>query len=131
VFAPFTQAASSTMRRFGGSGLGLSISKRLVELIGGRIWIEGQIDKGGNFAFAVPFEIWLDADRPGSGPAAADHEEPLPALNMLMAEGSANNCAIALAYLQDPPYRIEVAQTSAVVCKMFTSGHDDLVLTAR
>ena len=48
-----------------------------------------------------------------------------------MVEGSADNCAIALACLQETPYRIEVAQTSAVARKMFTSSYDDLMLIDR
>jgi light-regulated signal transduction histidine kinase (bacteriophytochrome) len=73
VFERFTQADSSTTRRFRGSGLGLTISKRLVELMDGRIWVESEIGEGSVFAFAVPFEIWATANRPavalvGTGP---------------------------------------------------------------
>lgn len=56
VFKRFTEADSSTTRRFGGSGLGLTISKSLVELMGGRIWVESKVQHGSTFSFAVPLE---------------------------------------------------------------------------
>ncbi len=131
VFERFTQADSSTTRRFGGSGLGLTISKRLVELMGGRIWVESEVDKGSLFAFAVPFEVWAAGNRPAAAPVGAGPAANLPPLRILMAEDSPDNCTIALAYLEDTPYRVDVAENGAIACSMFTQGHYDLVLMDR
>ena len=53
LFDAFEQAESGTSRQYGGTGLGLAITKRIVELMGGRIWVESEVDKGAKFTFTV------------------------------------------------------------------------------
>lgn len=69
IFSPFTQADTSTTRKYGGTGLGLTISARLAAMMGGRIWLESEVGKGTQFHFTVQLKA-LD-QRPHAEPVAA------------------------------------------------------------
>ncbi len=99
IFEPFQQLDASTRRLHGGSGLGLSISKRLVELHGGKMWLESEVGKGSTFFFSLPLNPmesdisdaarWVNphtAHEPRSRPRVAVLPKPEPHILILERE---------------------------------------------
>ena len=86
IFGAFVQADASTTRRYGGTGLGLTISAQLVEMMGGRIWIESELGKGSRFHFVARFGI--DHNAAGGG---ADPADALADLHVLIVDDNATN----------------------------------------
>jgi len=87
VFEAFTQADTSTTRQYGGTGLGLPISRRLVELMGGKLWAESEPGKGTTFHFQVPFDISKSPKKKAAPPRAVN----LVDLPVLVVDDNATN----------------------------------------
>ena len=92
LFKPFTQADSATSRRFGGSGLGLSITKKLVELMGGSLGMSSELGKGSCFWFSLPLKQSLNN-------IALAQKLDVSGKRVLVADDNATNRNILLQYL--------------------------------
>ena len=68
IFGAFVQADASTTRKYGGTGLGLTISTQLVEMMEGRMWLESEVGKGTSFHFVVRFSLTHDGDTIAAAP---------------------------------------------------------------
>jgi PAS domain S-box-containing protein len=86
IFQAFTQADTSTTRRFGGTGLGLAIALRLVELMDGRMWVDSEVGRGSRFFFTATF------DRPAAvREPILDKARALDGLRVLVVDDNATN----------------------------------------
>src|SRR2546430_897638 len=134
VFAPFRQVDASTTRHYGGTGLGLTISARLVEMMRGRIWLESTPGKGSTFHFTVRFGLAeRAAEEPvhRGTPAVARRALPrpdAPKLAVLLVEDNSVNRRLAQMVLARHGHAITAVDSGAAALEALEHGRFDLIL---
>ena len=126
LFQPFSQADSSTTREYGGTGLGLTIARQLVELMGGKLAFESAPGVGTEFRVELP----LEAAPETAAATQAEAQAPLAgrSLAVLVVEDNDINQEVARAMLEAAGHRIEVAADGAEALKKCAEGRFDCVL---
>jgi PAS domain S-box-containing protein len=125
IFESFRQADGSTSRQYGGSGLGLAISQRLVNLMGGRIWVESAPGLGSRFHFIIRLRTGTPLQTAAPQQKASGS---VRSMKILLAEDNAINQRVMLKLLEKEGHVVEIAPDGRAALEMCRSGAFDLVL---
>lgn len=123
LFTAFAQADPGIARRYGGSGLGLTICQRLIQAMGGEMGFHSSPDQGSDFWFTVTLAHAADADE-----ERLEVLSPLPALSLLVAEDVAANRMVLTALLEGAGHRVTCVSSGPAAVAAVEQGDFDLVL---
>ena len=131
IYERFTQANSDTQRLYGGTGLGLNITKGIVDMFGGKLTLESVPGKGSSFHFILPFNKFENAD--SFGESVIDVFYNLPAVNanpihVLLAEDNMINAMLAKKVLQNGGFTVDHVVNGALALQKLQEQPYDVVL---
>lgn len=133
LFRAFSQVDASTTRRFGGTGLGLTISKRLVEMMGGEMQVESEVGRGSTFSFTLPAPVvaWQPQPAPvpgANGVAITASDDTAIQTRVLLAEDNVVNQKVALQMLRRLGFRTDIAANGLEALAALRARRYDIVL---
>lgn len=125
LFKSFSQIDASYTRKHGGTGLGLVISKQLVEMMGGEIWVESEEGKGSTFSFYIPFMVGKSVEIKAT--TMGDPKQVLP-LRILLAEDEPVNRVVLTRLLTQKGHKVRVAVNGLEALEAYQSETFDIIL---
>jgi PAS domain S-box-containing protein len=128
VFEGFTQASNETTRKYGGTGLGLTIVKQFIELQGGVIYVESKVGEGSTFSFNLKFKKNLNPDTEDKKNVKERELESNQSLSILLVEDNQLNQILAKKVLTDWKWKVEIAENGKVALEKLEKGNFDLIL---
>ena len=135
LFRPFTQADDSMTRKFGGTGLGLTISQRLAQLLGGFIDVQSKPNQGSTFTLSLNLERVEGAEKFSSlmheglkTPGSTEAEEDRISARILLAEDGLDNQRLLAAMLRRVGAEVTIAENGKSAVELARSGNYDLIL---
>ncbi|MDP5172593.1 MAG: ATP-binding protein [Bacteroidia bacterium] len=130
IFDPFSQAESSTTRKYGGTGLGLAITRRLINLMGSEIHISSELGKGTTFSFGLQLPVMgLLAENESNKPQFREQVEMLTGLRVLAVEDHLVNGKILIKFLQKWNITASLAESGKEAIELIEGGwNPDIIL---
>ncbi|PJJ79913.1 ATP-binding protein [Mucilaginibacter auburnensis] len=128
IFESFTQASSATTRKFGGTGLGLTITKRLLELMGSQIKVRSELGRGSTFYFSLNMK---NSDKDFAAHQRNEEKietKSLKGVKLLIAEDNQINVILAKQYMKLWEVECDVAENGAIALMLVQNGNYDMVL---
>ncbi len=127
IFEGFTQASLDTTRKYGGTGLGLTISKNLIQMQGGNIWVESTVGKGSKFIFSITYEKGMLL--PQTSDVKTDISNTnLHSIKILLAEDNEVNQYLAKTLLEEEGIEVDIANNGMEALELFEKNTYDLIL---
>ncbi len=130
IFESFSQAESSTARRYGGTGLGLAICRNLAHLMGGSVWVKSEPGKGSTFFFSAPFEPGneknVQCDELKKREAGTENHSKK--LKILLAEDNSINIMVAEKFLHQLGHTVLSVREGKEAISLLAKDHFDMIL---
>lgn len=127
IFEGFTQAYSSTTRKYGGTGLGLNICRNLVEMQNGKIWVESEEDSGSTFRFTLTYPKYKNPDAMRLEKETIDFMS-MKGTKVLLAEDNEVNVFLAKSIMENWHFKVDVAQNGLEAVRLATENTYDIIL---
>ena len=128
IFEEFNQGNISTTREFGGTGLGLTIVKSLVELQNGRMNVKSEFGKGSSFSFIIKYQKYLGKEHPIVIHPIAIHKIDYSTTKILLVEDNLMNQKLASTVLSDLGFESDIAENGQIAIEMLKNKNYDIVL---